>query len=198
MTTATKPSTYSNRGKAQQKLIKLSAELQEDRGLHLDQTSQGFAATGRTSDGQVIGRATTVGPLDFAGYLARPGRWAVPVEFDSKATHTARLDLAKLPLHQIRRLGRLSDDRVVSFLLVGLNLDTCAEYYAVTWTVLGPVWRAYRMARDYGAGKPTASIGIAQLRAHAIQVPTYRRGSALRLDLVTTIETLIEERTKRP
>jgi recombination protein U len=183
--------TYANRGRAFQKLIKASAEQQADKGLCLDQTSQGFAATGRTADGQVIGRATTVGPLDFAGIYARANRWAVHVEFDAKATAVPRLDLSKLPKHQVHRLKRLHEARAVAFLMVGFYTGDQVEAFALTWPVLEKWWRPHRAWKDYGQGKAVASIPKLAIVAHCLQVPRAGRG---RLDLVTTIEQLMAAR----
>jgi penicillin-binding protein-related factor A (putative recombinase) len=183
--------TYANRGKAFQKLIKASAEDLVDRGLHLDQTSQGFQATGRTADGQVVGRATTVGPLDFAGIYARPQRWAVHVEFDAKASAKPSLDLSKLPRHQVQRLRRLHDARAVAFLLVGFYEGDRVDAYALTWPVLEPHLRAYRAAKDYGVGRAPASLKRSVIEAHCPRVSRSVRG---RLDLVAVIEQLMAAR----
>lgn len=184
--------THANRGMPFEKLIKLSAEAQADLGLDLAKRGQGFQATGRTSDGQIIGRATTSGPLDFLGGYARAGRWDVRVECEAKSTKVAtRFPLDMLEKRQIARLERLHQRRAIAFVLIEFRGPEPA-YRAMTWPVLQPYWTEWQL-RDMR--KVPASIPRATIDRHCLHVPTYKRGGALRLDLVAVVQHLMAART---
>lgn len=212
MTTATKrkltaaedSASRSNRGVSLQDLVKVSAEDQADRGLYLGKTVPGFQVTG-VEDGRAVGKATSVGPLDYCGYhtgrqgQVKPGSpWHVEIECKETKAPSLSLNKKVIQPHQVKRMRRMHVDKPIVFVLACLRSGSGnPEYFAVEYPLLGPWYWAYYHETWTDGKKPKASIPIAVLRAHALAIPTYRRGSAIRLDLVTTIETLIAERTKR-
>lgn len=161
-------------------LIRKSLRRQEDMGLWLLQTGPRFIGGVVGPAGQATGRVVGRGGLDFHGdYQGRA------VAFDAKScASSTSFPLSNIEHHQAVIVRKAHERGAVAFFL--LELSALGEYYALTWDVVGPYWRAKRAA-DYTGEEARASIPVAQIRAECHQLKRERWG----LDLVGCIEALM-------
>lgn len=162
-----------------EELVRKSLKRQEAAGLWLLQTGPRFIGGVVGPGGEARGRVVARGGLDFHGDYK-----GLSLAFDAKScANKTAFPLAQVEHHQAFIVRRAQERGAIAFFL--LELTALGEYYALTWDVLGPYWKAKRAA-EYGGGEARASIPFAEIQARCLRVERGRGG----LDLVGCIEAL--------
>lgn len=174
------------RGSAFETMARKSADKARDEGLWLAHTSPRFVGSVGPA-GEASGRLVALGALDFIGDYRGQA-----VTFDCKSTETrTSFALRLIKPHQALIVRNAHARGAIAFFL--LELDAKAKgpaYFALTWPVLEPYWRAWHYPNPLSDDEPPASIPRAVLEAHCPRVT--RKGSTL--DLCAAISGLLETR----
>lgn len=149
---------HAGRGSRLEKLVWASVAHLAPLGLALHQTTPPFKPLKFLPNGQVQGYFISHGQLDFYGDYH--GRF---VTFDAKSCQLrTRFPLDSLHEHQVEIVRKAHERRAIAFFLVEMvAVADGPRYFALTWDVLGPFWRAHQLAPIRGKrGKKSAGASI--------------------------------------